>query len=177
MSRRATAILAHFCLAAFCLVAAPLACRVEGEDDPELGGAAAPPFALEDLAGRGVTLEDFRGKAVVLDFWATWCTPCVFQIPVLNAFHEQYGDRVAVIGISVDAAGREVVEPFAEDHAIAYPILLGDEGLAQRYGASGFPTLFVLTPDGQIDSAHIGLVEQGALETAVKAALGEAGAL
>jgi len=172
VSRLAPAI-----LALVFLLAAPVACRVEGEDDAELGGAAAPPFALEDLAGRSVDLVDLAGKAVVLDFWATWCAPCIFQIPVLNAFHEQYGDRVAVIGIAVDAGGREVVEPFAADHAIEYPILLGDEGLAQRYGASGFPTLFVLTPEGRIDSAHIGLVEEGALVAAVNAALGEAGAL
>jgi len=171
VSRRLTLL-----LALLSLFAAPWGCRVES-DDADLGGAAAPPFALEDLAGRTVHLVDLRGKAVVLDFWATWCTPCVFQIPVLNAFHERHGDRVAVLGVAVDAGGREVVEPFAAEHGIAYPILLGDEGLAQRFGASGFPTLFVLTPDGRIDSAHIGVVEEGALEAAVAAALGEGGAL
>ena len=164
-------VVAVWC-AALGLVAASLGCRVEGADDPELGGATAPAFTLEDLAGRSVSLDDLLGKAVVLDFWATWCAPCVFQIPVLNAFHAQHGGRVAVIGVSVDAAGRDVVASFADEHGITYPVLLGDEGLAQRYGAMGFPTLFVLRPDGQIDSAHVGVVDQPDLEEAVRAALG-----
>jgi len=161
-------------LGALLLILGPLGCRVEGAEDSLLGGAEAPAFDLEDLAGRRVTLDDLRGKAVVLDFWATWCTPCVFQIPVLNSFHELHGDRVAVIGVSVDAAGRDIVEAFVDEYAIAYPVLLGDEGLAQRYGAVGFPTLYVLTPDGRIDSAHVGVVEQADLEAAVNAALGPA---
>jgi thiol-disulfide isomerase/thioredoxin len=159
-------------IAALCLVLTVMACRVEDEPgEAELGGADAPGFELQDLHGSTVTLEELRGKAVVLDFWATWCTPCVFQIPVLNAFHEQHGDRIEVIGIAVDAGGREVVAPFAAEHGIDYRVLLGDEGLAQRYGAPGFPALYVITPDGQIDSAHVGLVQEGALEASVRAAL------
>ena len=98
--------------------------------------ASRPPtWTLEDLAGGSVSLAELRGRPVVIDFWATWCAPCEFQIPVLNQLDERYGDRVEVVGIAVDADGREAVAPFAAEHRIAYRVLLGDEDLAQRYGA------------------------------------------
>jgi len=158
-------------LAAAALLGAGLAgagCRVE---EPRGAGLPAPDFTLEDLAGGSVSLAELRGRPVVIDFWATWCAPCEFQIPVLNQLEERYGDRVEVIGIAVDVDGREVVAPFAAERGIAYRILLGDEGLAQRYGAIGFPSLYVIRADGAIDSSHVGLVEPEALEEAVEAAL------
>ena len=115
-------------------------------------------------------LADFAGRTLVVDFWATWCLPCKQQIPVLNAFAAAAGPDVAVIGIAVDADGREVVAPFAAEHAIAYPVLLGDESLAFDYGAPGFPALAVVDPHGRIDSLHLGVIDRGALEAAVAAA-------
>jgi thiol-disulfide isomerase/thioredoxin len=147
---------------------AAAACRVE---EPRGAAVPAPDWTLESLAGGSVSLAELRGRPVVIDFWATWCTPCEFQIPVLNELEERYGERVEVIGIAVDVDGREVVEPFAAEHGIRYRILLGDEGLAQRYGAVGFPSLYVIRADGAIDSSHVGLVEPEALEEAVEAAL------
>ena len=76
-----------------------------------------------------------------------------------------------MIGIAVDADGREAVAPFAAERRIAYRVLLGDEGLAQRYGAVGFPSLYVIRADGSIDSSHVGLVDPDDLEEAVEAAL------
>jgi thiol-disulfide isomerase/thioredoxin len=135
------------------------------------GGGPAPDWTLEDLAGGRVSLAELRGRPVVIDFWATWCTPCEFQIPVLNDLHARYGGRVEVIGIAVDAGGRETVAPFAAERQIAYRVLLGDEALAQRYGALGFPSLYVIRADGTVDSEHVGLIEPEELEDAVESAL------
>ncbi len=104
----------------------------------------------------------------MIDFWATWCAPCVKQIPVLNAFHESpLGRDVALLGIAVDVEGRDVVAPFAAEQRIAYPVLLGEETLAFDYGAIGFPALAVVDPQGRIASLHLGVIDRAALEAAV----------
>jgi thiol-disulfide isomerase/thioredoxin len=107
----------------------------------------------------------------VIDFWATWCTPCEFQIPILNDVYERYRDRVEFVGVAVDVDGREVVAPFAKERAIAYRVLLGDEELAQRYGARGFPSLYVIGKDGNITLSHVGIIDAEDLEEALDAAL------
>ena len=134
----------------------------------------APAFSLPDLAGGELALADLRGRPALIDFWATWCEPCERQVPVLNAFHEQHGERIPVVGIAVDA-NPNAVPPFVAEHAIRYRVLLGDEGLARDYGARGFPTLFVVRPDGSIHSAHVGVVTPDALEAAVAEWSGAAG--
>ncbi len=132
-------------------------------------GAAvpAPAFTLPDLAGGQVSLAELRGRPVLVDFWATWCAPCERQVPILNAFHDKYGDRIPVLGIAVDADGASRVAPFVAQHGLRYRVLLGDEALAQEYEAFGFPTLYVIRPDGTIHSAHVGVVTPEALEAAV----------
>jgi thiol-disulfide isomerase/thioredoxin len=138
---------------------------------PAATNEAAPPFALETLDGGQVTLDSLRGKPVVLDFWATWCAPCEDQIPVLNAFQAQYGERVSVIGISVDW-DRKAVAPFAAKLRVSYPVLYGDEQLGEQYGVLGLPTLFVLGPDGRIQTSHIGIISLTELEAAVAPLVG-----
>lgn len=139
------------------------------EEMPE--GAPAPPFTLPNLAGEPVALGDFSGQTVVVDFWATWCVPCKHQIPVLNQFQRDAAGRdVVVLGVAVDVGGREVVQPFAEEHGIEYPVLLGTESLARDYGVPGFPALVVVDAGGRLDSMHLGVIDPEELAAAVEQA-------
>ncbi len=141
-------------------------------DQPGPDGAApteremAPDFTLQRLDGGSVTLSDLRGKTVVIDFWATWCPPCEFQVPELNAFYETHASSgaVEVLGISIDTDGPEVVSEWIAEKRVRYPILLGNEDLARRFGALGFPTLVVVGPDGSIELRHVGLIERADLD-------------
>ena len=149
-----------------CLLA--LACEPL-ERTPSVGRAAsefAPEFTLDRLGGGQASLVDFRGKPVLVDFWATWCEPCEESIPVLLAFQEKYAGRVQVLGVSVDWE-REAVAPFAKEHGMTYPVLFGDESLALDYGAPGFPALFVVDADGRIAEAHVGVATLAELEASV----------
>ena len=118
-----------------------------------------------------MTLSQFQGKTVIVDFWATWCPPCIFQVPELNKLHEAHraADDLVVIGVAVDVEGESVVRPWAEEEGIDYIVALGDERLANKFGAMGFPTLVVVAPDGTIDSRHVGLIEYDTLEQLVAA--------
>ncbi|MDJ0847435.1 MAG: TlpA disulfide reductase family protein [Myxococcota bacterium] len=154
------------------LLAGLLACSGgdRAESSPaEDGGEPAPDFTLESLDGETVTLSALRGKTVIIDFWATWCPPCVFQVPELNklsAAHRERGD-VAVIGVSVDVDGVAVVRPWIQEHGVEYTIVIGTMELAEKFGAVGFPTLAVVNPDGELDSLHVGLIEYDELEEIV----------
>jgi thiol-disulfide isomerase/thioredoxin len=152
-----------------------------GPQEPSSQGppVPAPDFELPGREGQRVALADFRGQTVILDFWATWCAPCVAQIPILNAFHDAHQDRgVVVLGVALDAGGFEAVERFeAEDlggEAIRYPVVLGDESLLQRYGGFGLPTLYVVRPDGTLASSHVGGLTAEELEAALAESRGGA---
>lgn len=151
---------------------AALGCRREEAITPheaahgETPGEPAPDFTLKDLSGRDVDLASLRGKTVLIDFWATWCPPCEFQIPVLNEIYAEHrNDGVEILGVSVDQNGPDVVAAYAQKRGVSYTILLGDEALARDYGAPGFPALVIVAPDGTIHSRHVGLVEKAEIES------------
>jgi peroxiredoxin len=161
---------------AWLLAAGLLACGPSSEPDAGAAGEPeaeapllAPDFTLSTLDGRQLRLADLRGKTVVIDFWATWCPPCEFQIPILNEVYAAWRDRgVEVLGVSVDTAGPDEVRAYAEKHGATYPILLGTEALAREFGAPGFPSLVVIDPQGRfVGPIHVGLIEAPALEKAL----------
>lgn len=119
----------------------------------------APDFALKDADGATVRLSDYRGKVVLLNFWATWCGPCKIEIPWFIQFEKQYKDQgFAVLGVSMDEDGWKVVKPYIEQHKLNYPVLLGDEDVSKTYGGiDTLPTTLLIDREGRMASLHLGL--------------------
>lgn len=134
----------------------------------------APNFSVKNLAGENVSLEKFRGQVVLLDFWATWCKPCVKSMPALQQLHERFSAKgLAVLGISTDANGAKHVPTFLAKHKISYPNFLdsGDEPAWERYKVKVLPMLFLIDRKGQIVQQWIGEVEPAKIERALAAYL------
>ena len=139
-----------------------------------LVGKPAPDFMLHGSSGNHVHLADYRGKAVLVNFWATWCGPCRVEIPWFVEFDRSYRDRgFAVIGVSLDAEGWSAVRPFVEQKNVSYPVVLGDDRISQQYGGiDSLPTSFVLDRAGKIVAVHNGLVSKATYEADIQKALG-----
>lgn len=135
----------------------------------------APSFSLRGLNGEKINLEDYAGKVVLLDFWATWCRPCVMAIPDLIALQNEYGkDNFVVIGISLDRQPA-MVPRFAEKAGINYPIAYGfGESVAQDYGnITSIPTAIIVDKNGCIKQRLVGLHPKNELQKLIKPLLGE----
>ena len=121
--------------------------------------------SMEDLDGRTFTTEDLRGKVTLVNFWATWCGPCKAEIPDLIKLQQRYPDHLQVIGVSTDEGPRQVVEDFAIEYGINYPIVMATPELHQAFpGVMALPTSFVVDADGRVVQTHIGLINPGVLE-------------
>lgn len=133
----------------------------------------APKFLLNDLDGKPVRSEDFAGKLLVVNFWASWCGPCKLEIPHLVELYDKYRDRgVVVIGIAIDPAGPEVLKAFADDMEVSYPMLVGDEKIFNDFGGLfGLPTTFVVDQNGAIRKKFVGLVDPLLFEEEIVALL------
>jgi len=141
---------------------------------PDKDRKAAPEFALKDADGKTVRLSDYKGKVVLLDFWATWCGPCKIEIPWLKEFQRKFRDRgFEIIGVSMDDEGWQVVKPFVAEVGINYRIVIGDDSIAQLYGGvEALPTTFVIDRDGKIAAVHVGLTSKGEIEHGIEQVLG-----
>jgi thiol-disulfide isomerase/thioredoxin len=131
-----------------------------------------PAFLVNDIAGNPVSTASWKGKVVLLNFWATWCPPCRAEVPLLVDLAARYKDRVQVIGVSLDD-GPEEVKEFVKNEGINYPVVMASrEILAEYGGVPALPTLFVVNPDGKVVQKHEGLYSRELYETEIRLLLG-----
>lgn len=135
--------------------------------------AKAPEFKLTTLDGKEVAAANLKGKVVVVDFWATWCGPCVAEIPGYVALQKKYGkDGLVIIGVSVDRGGPEKVKKFVEKHGMNYLVAMGDGALAESFGGfDAIPTTFLIDRDGNIRHQKTGAMPHEQYEALVKQVL------
>ena len=132
----------------------------------------APNFTLSDSKGASVRLSDYKGKVVLLDFWATWCHGCKTEIPWYMEFQNKYKDKgLAVIGVSMDDDGWKSVKPFVEEQKMNYAVVIGNEALAKLYSVDALPVTLLIDRDGKIAVSHAGMVEKDAFEKEIRALL------
>jgi peroxiredoxin len=122
-------------------------------------GSTAPDFMLKDVAGNNTALSFYKGKIVLLEFWATWCPPCKASIPDMVELQKKYQERgFTVLGVSIDTdsdAAAKVAQ-FSSLHGITYPVLIADEAVPMTYNVMSIPTSFLISRNGTVISSYIG---------------------
>jgi peroxiredoxin len=131
---------------------------------------AAPAFELKDVNGAVVTPAEYKGRVVLLNFWATWCVPCKAEIPWFQEFDKKYKDRgFAVLGVSLDEEGWEVVKPYVAERKLTYRMVIGSEEVATRYGVvDSLPKTFIIDKEGKIAAIHAGLVSKATFQKEIE---------
>lgn len=130
---------------------------------------AAPDFSLKDVGGNELSLSEYRGKVILLNFWATWCGPCEIEIPWFIDLEGRFRNRgFVVIGISMDEDGWGAVEPYIREKKVNYRVVLGADEVAKRYGGiESLPTTLLIDRNGRIAAEHVGLVGKSIYEQQV----------
>jgi thiol-disulfide isomerase/thioredoxin len=142
----------------------------------------APTVVLKDLNDKDVTLQQYKGEVVLVNFWATWCEPCKVEIPWMIEFQQKYSPRgFTILGVSMDEDGKKAIEPFLEKQrfdvngqkeAMSYPILLGSDTIGEKFGGIlGLPTSMLFTRDGKKVKTIVGLVNHDDISKAIESLL------
>jgi cytochrome c biogenesis protein CcmG/thiol:disulfide interchange protein DsbE len=139
-------------------------------DGSRSGGGPAPGFTLTDLSGNRVSFSDYRGKLVLVDFWATWCMPCRRSIPALNELYREYSPQgFEIVGISLDRTGVDKVRHFAKQLDISYKIVMGSAADVRRWRAGvGIPVAFLVDRDGEIVNKWVGYQSKSVIEAEIR---------
>jgi len=133
----------------------------------------APAFKVKDLAGKEITIDAYKGKVVLLNFWATWCGPCRAEIPSLIQLQAKYKDRIQILGMNVDDDDDTQVRAVVQGEGINYPVALTPPDVRMSYGGiSALPTVFIINTEGRVVQKHVGLFNPALYETEVRELLG-----
>jgi thiol-disulfide isomerase/thioredoxin len=164
--------------------ASPGAADAEGDMDnaSALDGKVAPALTLADLNGNKVSLTNYKGRPLVVDFWATWCGPCKVEIPWFEKLHEQYASQgLEILGVSTDDLDRDDpakmftqkrdIADFASKMHMNYPVLLGEDAVEDKWGIDAMPTTFFIDRNGKIVASTIGLAPREVIEEDIRKAI------
>src|SRR5579863_7691283 len=157
----------------------PAASAPGGASAPAEKPTDAPTVTLKDLNDKDVTLQQYKGQVVLVNFWATWCAPCKVEIPWMIEFQQKYGPRgFTILGVSMDEDGKKAIEPFLDKQRfdvdgqklpMSYPILLGNDAIADKFGGIlGLPTSMLFNRDGKKVRTIVGLVNHDDISKAIE---------
>jgi cytochrome c biogenesis protein CcmG/thiol:disulfide interchange protein DsbE len=160
-------------LLAVCLVSAA---NMRGQGTAANARKAAPEFALKDAQGAPVRMSDYKGKVVLLNFWATWCHGCKLEIPWFMEFEKKYKDGgLEVVGVAMDDDGWKSVKPYAEEKKMNYAVVTGNEDLGKLYGLDSMPMTVLIDREGRIAATYSGMVDREKCESEIRMLLQEGG--
>ena len=167
----------RYFLASLLLLCLPIFAPAQQDNEPVIrfvrNPDPAPDFKLTSLDGKPLTLADFQGKVVFLNFWATWCGPCRAEVPDLVALQERYKDHLQIIGLDVDDDDTAEIQKYMKETGIDYPVATTPDDLRVQYGGiPALPTSFILDTEGRVVQKHVGYTNPELYETEIRALLG-----